>query len=209
MPERTPPPALERNLVLIGGRGCGKSSIARRLARANRNFSLFSLDALVRYEAGGRTIAQIVRREGWEGFRARELEVVRKVAAFRGGALIDAGGGVVAELDARGRERFSRRKVGALRRHGFVVYLRRDVAYLERRIASDPARPALSASESFREIMERRDPWYRRAADWVLECRGRDKDALARAILARYYAALGVSPPARRGRPRPARGRKR
>jgi len=182
-------PELRKNLVLIGGRGCGKSSIAKRLARTNRHFMLFSLDALVRYEAGGRSIERIVRSEGWAGFRERELEVVRKVARFRGGALIDTGGGVVAELDANGRERYSRAKVGALRRHGWVVYLHRDVGHLARRSAGDPSRPALSSTESFREIMERREPWYRRAADFVLDCGEGDKTELASRILQRFYAA--------------------
>ena len=76
---RTEHSEVVRNLALIGGRGCGKSSIAKRLARTNRNFMLFSLDALVRYEAGGSTIPEIVERDGWLGFRDREFEVVEKV----------------------------------------------------------------------------------------------------------------------------------
>ena len=52
MPARTPHPELTRNLALIGGRGSGKSSVTKRLARRNRNFMLFSLDALIRYERG-------------------------------------------------------------------------------------------------------------------------------------------------------------
>jgi shikimate kinase len=186
-------PPLAKNLVLIGGRGCGKSSIAKRLARANRHFMLFSLDALVRYEAQGATIAEIVAREGWPGFRARELAVVNRAAAFRGGALIDAGGGVVAELSATGDEIYSKAKVDALRRHGRLVYLQRDLDYLERRIAEDAARPTLSARESFREIMARRDPWYRRAAHHVIACGQRSKAELAKEILAWFYRDLGVA----------------
>ena len=39
-----------QNLVLIGGRGSGKSALSRRILRANKHFTLFSLDALIRYE---------------------------------------------------------------------------------------------------------------------------------------------------------------
>ena len=116
MGERVEHPALRVNLVLIGGRGCGKTSLAKRIARTNRLFMLLSLDALVRYEAEGARIPEIVAREGWAGFRARELAVVEKVSAIEGGALIDTGGGVVVELDRDGHERYSARKVDALRK---------------------------------------------------------------------------------------------
>ncbi len=192
MGERAVHPELPKNLVLIGGRGCGKSSIAKRIARANRRFMLFSLDALVRYEAGGATIPQIVEREGWKGFRKREWEVVRKVAAFEGEALIDTGGGVVAELDSEGNERFSEKKVDALRRHGCVVYLSRSIDVLEAKVASDPNRPALSSAVSFRAVMERREPWYRKAAHHVVECGDRTKNDLAEEVLAWFYGEVGA-----------------
>ena len=186
MGERIEHPELKKNLVLVGGRGSGKSSLAKRLARTNRHFMLFSLDALIRYEADGATIPEIVAREGWAGFRARELAVAERVAAIEGGALVDCGGGVVVELDGDGRERYSARKVDALRRHGRVVYLHRSIDYLEER-SDDEDRPTLSGDETFREIMKRRDPWYRRAADHVVECGERSKSALAREVLDWFY----------------------
>jgi shikimate kinase len=185
-------PELNRNLVLIGGRGSGKSSLAKRIARTNRHFMLFSLDAMIRYEARGASIGQIVAREGWPGFRARELAVVEKVAAFEGGALIDAGGGVVVELGRDGRERYSARKVDALRRHGRLVYLHREIDYLVERTEEDEGRPELSGAESFQQIMKRREPWYRRAAHHVIECRQRGKSELADEILDWFYRDLGI-----------------
>jgi shikimate kinase len=193
MGDRAEHPVLKKNLVLIGGRGCGKSSLAKRLVRANRNFTLLSLDALVRYESEGATIPEIVAREGWPGFRARELAVVEKVAAIEGGALIDAGGGVVVELDHDGAERYSTRKVDALKRHGRVVYLRRPIDYLVDRADDDESRPALSSDETFHELLKRRDPWYRRAADHVIECGERPKETLAREILIWFYRDQGIA----------------
>ena len=192
MPPREPHPELLCNLALIGGRGCGKSSIAKRIARRNRNFMLFSLDALIRYEAAGRSIPEIVDQEGWPGFRQRELEVAVKVAAFEREALLDCGGGVVVELDAQGDEIFSERKVAAIRRHGLVVYLQRDPEYLLARIGGDPNRPALSETRSFFELMERRDAWYRKAADLVLACGAESKRDLAERVLDWFYENQSV-----------------
>lgn len=176
------PPKLDANLVLIGGRGCGKSSIARRLAKRNKQFVLLSLDALIQYEATA-SIPEIVAERGWAGFRDLEFAVVERACRFVNSALLDCGGGVVVDVDEREREVFSRRKVDALRRNGGVVYLQRDTDYLARRIAGDPNRPSLSDQSSFAEIMERRDPWYRQAADLVLECGERPKDDLAEEVL--------------------------
>jgi shikimate kinase len=193
MPRRVDHPILKKNLVLIGGRGCGKSSLAKRLARVNRHFMLFSLDALVRYEANGAKIPEIVAREGWAGFRARELAVVDKVASIQGGALIDAGGGVIVDLDRDGAEQYSARKVDALKRHGRIVYLHRPIDYLVERAEHDENRPPLSRDDSFRQILKRRDPWYRRAADHVVECGERPKSSVAREILDWFYRDLGIS----------------
>jgi shikimate kinase len=192
MPARTPHPELHRNLVLIGGRGCGKSSIAKRIVRTNRNFMLFSTDALMRYECSGAGIPEIVAERGWPGFRELELQVVERVSSFSGGALIDCGGGVVVDLDDSGEEVYSERKVDALRRNGLVVYLSRDFEYLQERVSGDRQRPSLSESRGFREIMERRDPWYRRAADLVLDCRDISKTSITDRIVRWYYGELGI-----------------
>ncbi len=176
-------PELPANLVLIGGRGAGKSSVARRLLRLEKRFVFFSLDSLIRYEAGGRSIPEIVEAEGWTGFRRIEREVVTKVSAFPRAALVDCGGGVVVELDAQGKEIYGKAKVDALRTHGRVVYLRREPEYLLERIAGDPDRPSLSDHDSFLEIMRRREPFYRKAAHYVLECGDRSKREIAEDVL--------------------------
>ncbi len=185
-------PQLVANLALVGGRGCGKSSIAKRLLRRNRNFGLYSLDALIRYESAGQSIPEIVEQRGWPHFRDLEYQVLQKVTRISSGALIDCGGGVVVDLNDSGDEVRSERKLKTLRENARVVYLARDSAYLEGRIGGDPNRPALSGERAFREIIERRDPWYRAAAHWTLECGDLSKTELTDRVLAWFYAETGV-----------------
>jgi len=206
------------NLVLIGGRGCGKSSIARRVALAERRFVPLAMDDLICYEGGGRTIPAMVEADGWGAFRDVEHVVAQKCGAFDAWALIDAGGGVVVDLDAGGGEVFSTRKLDALRgAHGaLIVYVERDVEYLSGRVAGDANRPDLSAVQSFEQIVRRREPWYLQFCDAVLDGRGvprgssrggdkrqqqqpgkkvPKKDALAEALLEYYYWETGVEAP--------------
>jgi len=194
MAARSKHPELSRNLVLIGGRGSGKTSIAKRVALANRGFMLFSLDSLIRYEAAGSTVPEIVAERGWAGFRQLEYEVLEKLTQISRGLVMDCGGGIVVDLDDEGEEIFSERKVERLRADGVVIYLRRDHAYLAGRIAGDANRPDLSESKSFLEIMARREPWYQQAAHHVIECDGLPKIEIANQVLKIFYRDTGHDP---------------
>lgn len=191
MAARSKHPEIRRNLVLIGGRGCGKTSISKRVSASNRGFMLFSVDALIRYEANGATVPEIVDERGWSGFRQLEYEVIEKVTQIDQGLLLDCGGGIVVDVDDDGEEIYSERKVERLRSNGYVIYLSRDHEYLAGRIAGDKNRPELSATSSFLEIMARREPWYRKAAHDVLECGEMSKVEIAYEVLKRFYTETG------------------
>ena len=190
-PKRTKHPEIRCNLALIGGRGCGKTSISKRVSLANRGFMLFSTDALIRYEAGGLTVPEIVDAHGWPHFRDLEFEVLDKLTKMKRGVLLDCGGGIMVDLDEQGDEIFSERKVERLRADGIVVYLKRDHQFLADKIAGDENRPDLSETKSFLEIMERREPWYVRAAHHVLECGDASKLEIANEIVRLFYRETG------------------
>ncbi|MBF0341021.1 MAG: shikimate kinase [Magnetococcales bacterium] len=157
------------NVVLIGPRGVGKSSVSRALARLTR-WPLLSSDLLISYENDGLAIPDLLRlsRGNWRRFRELEFAVIAKLACLDR-IIIDAGGGVVVDLDGEGAEIYSERKMNALKRNGFVVHLTGDHARLAAHAALDPNRPALSAAHSEEEIMRRREPFYQRAADLTLD----------------------------------------
>ena len=83
------------NIYLIGARGCGKTTLGRRLAaRLKRPF--VDTDARIRL-ATGRTVAEIVEQGGWDAFRDAEEMELSKVAVFTG-QVVSCGGGIVGVL---------------------------------------------------------------------------------------------------------------
>ena len=67
-------PNRHTNLILIGGRGCGKSALCRRIIAAEPRFSLYSLDDII-VESAGMSIPRMVENFGWAHFREVEFEV--------------------------------------------------------------------------------------------------------------------------------------
>ena len=80
------------NLILIGYRGTGKSTIAQLLAE-RLGWGLISLDAEIAKKAQ-RSIPEIVEQFGWDHFRQLESEICQ-TAAQQDHMVIDTGGGVI------------------------------------------------------------------------------------------------------------------
>jgi shikimate kinase len=112
------------NLFLVGYRCTGKTSVGRTLADLLRR-PFVDTDAIVAAEAC-RAIRDIVSQRGWDYFRDRERSVVRRVCRGKG-QVVATGGGVV--LDPS--------NVSAVRRSGWVVWLKCRPATIHRRMTSD------------------------------------------------------------------------
>jgi len=67
------------NIVLIGYRGSGKTAIGKRLA-VRFNMDFVDTDVLI-VERAGKTIREIFAAEGEDGFRRRESDAIRQIAA--------------------------------------------------------------------------------------------------------------------------------
>ncbi|MBF0272798.1 MAG: shikimate kinase [Magnetococcales bacterium] len=176
--------------MLIGPRGVGKSSVCRALSRLSQR-PVLSTDLLISYENQGRSIPEILRANqgDWRYFRDLEFAVVEKVS-FLDEVIIDAGGGVVVDLDAAGDEIYSERKMNALKHHGYVVHLTGDPARLAARTAWDSNRPPLSVVHSEEAIMRRREPLYRRGADVTIDTTHARRLELAQYILNHLPASV-------------------
>ena len=90
-------------------------------------------------------------------------------------------------------------QAAALKASGLVVYIRRDVEYLTKRIAGDSNRPDLDASKSFAEIMQRREPYYLKAAVSAPHPPGAVRQRHARSFQMAYITFLTSSHVHKRG----------
>ena len=164
------------SVALIGLRGCGKSTVARELARLLA-VEHVDTDALIAERAGA-SVAAIFAAEGEAGFREREREVVAQVAT-RAPAVISAGGGAV--LDDR--------NIKTLQAVAAMVWLTAPAEVLWQRISADEenreARPPLTERSGLAEVehlLTERTPVYERAADFKIDTTGRTPREVAEAI---------------------------
>ena len=147
------------NIVLIGYRGSGKSIAGSRLA-ARLQMSFVDTDDLIE-ERYGAPISDIVKSHGWDHFRRLEKSIIEEIS--KGDHLIIApGGGAVLDTD----------NVMALRRNGFIVWLKADQQTLLKRMDQDPGthtrRPTLTGKgtlEELEEIISVREQFYERASE--------------------------------------------
>ncbi|MGH7235032.1 MAG: shikimate kinase [Nitrospiraceae bacterium] len=164
------------NIVLIGYRGTGKTSVGQLLAeRLGRQ--LISTDAEVIRRAT-LSIPEIVKQFGWDRFRDLESDACLELSG-KDRLIIDTGGGVI----------LRQRNVDALKAKGVLVWLTASVRTITERIGGDTQRPSLTGAKSFtdevEEVLREREPRYKAAADHVIQTDGRSLAQVAEAILAR------------------------
>lgn len=148
------------NIVLIGMRGAGKSTVGRILARRLKK-KFIEMDSLVIQKAG-MSIPQLVHKSGWERFRDLESEVCKKVTKFDN-RVVSTGGGVVTRPQ----------NVELLKKNGKIFLLIVSINKLLKRIGEDENRPSLTGAKSRREDMRKifaqRRKLYLEAADEVVD----------------------------------------
>ena len=147
------------NVVLIGYRGTGKSTVGKILA-ARLGLILVSTDAEI-VKSAGQSIPEIVEQHGWEYFRDLEAKVCGQLAG-RTGLVVDTGGGAILRP----------RNVEVLKETGRLFWLTASVETIAERIGQDAQRPSLTGVKSFvdeiQEVLLERTPKYQAAADHVI-----------------------------------------
>ena len=177
-------------IYLTGFMGCGKSTVAPRLA-AILGFGCLDVDAEVERRTGS-TVSGIFERSGERAFRDLEREVLFGTSGTRD-LVVALGGGTIADAE----------NFAFVRRTGLLVYLRADFGTLFGRLRTKEDRPLIAhrgaggrvPEEELRAAMKRllalREPWYGRA-DIIVDADPADAEATAAGI-AEAVARLGAT----------------
>jgi shikimate kinase len=164
------------NVVLIGYRGTGKSTVGKIVA-ARLGRTVVSTDAEI-VKRTGQSIPELVGQHGWDYFRDLESQVCQELAG-RDGLVIDTGGGAILRSQ----------NVEALKKTGILFWLTASVDTITKRIGQDTQRPSLTGTKSFvdeiQEVLRERTPKYESAADHVIATDGRSIVRIADEVLAR------------------------
>jgi shikimate kinase len=162
------------NIVLIGYRGTGKSSVGKLLAgRLGKEY--VSMDAEIVKNAG-MSIPGIVEKSGWPGFREMESRLA-KTLALKDHLVIDTGGGVIERPE----------NIHALKQNARIFWLKASVPEIVARIEGDTQRPALMAGKTFtqevEEVLKNREPKYKSAAHHEMDTDALTPDQVAGRIM--------------------------
>lgn len=149
-----------RNIILIGYMGSGKSTVGRKAAKA-LEYQFLDTDALIEQEEG-RTIAKLFEEKGEDYFRKKETETIRRLLTEKKGRIIATGGGLPMKEE----------NAGLLKQLGTVIYLKAEIDTLLNRLSGDTARPLLQEGdlrEKIETMLAVRGSVYERCADVVLQ----------------------------------------
>jgi len=165
------------NIFLIGYRCTGKTKAGKSIsAILNRPFIDTDLKVV---EQEGMTISEIVDKKGWDFFRKKETDVLKKVCRLDE-QVVATGGGIVLNKENRVN----------MKKNGTVVWLKATFTAVKKRTLLDSKtkdfRPSLTSKELDEEIKETlliRKPYYEKAMDFSIYTDNLDIDGVCKAVI--------------------------
>ena len=167
-------------LILVGYAGSGKSSLAKRLAKA-LGVGYVDTDTLVEQSVGAK-IADIFHYEGEEYFRRSEREVLERLATEGYEGIVATGGGLPTWGD----------NMALLNSMGTTIYLQRSPEQILSRLSDygRQKRPMFRGKSDeellqfMHEHLAQREPYYTKA-HIVIDCNTMSDDAVVNYIIER------------------------
>jgi len=151
-----------RNIILIGYMGSGKSTVGKKAANAVE-YAFLDTDVLIEQEEG-MPIAKLFEEKGEPYFREKETETIRSLIAKPKGNIIATGGGLPMKEG----------NAALLKKLGTVIYLKAEADTLVDRLSGNGSntRPLLQNGdlrEKIETMLAIRGPVYEACADVVLQ----------------------------------------
>lgn len=146
---------MDKNIVIIGMPGSGKTSLGQKLSE-KLNYDFIDMDDYIE-ESSGRKIASMFE-EGEMVFRKEEIRASNELAETSR-TVISTGGGIITQEAS----------MEALKENGLILFLDRPLENIEKDIERD-SRPLLKDDKSrLEELYEERIDLYRLYADLTVE----------------------------------------
>ena len=145
----------QKNIVLIGLPGCGKSTLGKKLAY-EKKMNFIDLDEKIEHDAG-MIINDIFAQFGEDRFRALETKASIVVSSLEN-TVISAGGGIIVREE----------NMRALEQNGVIIFMNRDLAAIIKDIKTE-TRPLLKQDPNkITELYHQRLPLYRKYSDYEI-----------------------------------------
>jgi len=148
------------NIVLIGMRGSGKTTVGKFLSKKT-NKIFYDLDKLL-IKKNGTSIPEMIKKFDWEYFRNKESEIAEEISNETD-VVIATGGGIV----------LRQKNIDAFKKNSKFIYMRTSIPEMIKRIGEDMNRPALTNKKSLREelkeVLLQRKSLYEQTADIIID----------------------------------------
>lgn len=165
------------NIVLVGYRSTGKSTVGKKLA-ARLNMGFVDIDDLIE-KRHGISISDMVESHGWDHFRAIEKRTVKEISRHDN-LVIAPGGGAILDPE----------NVTSLKKKGLLIWLKADEQVILKRMEEDSQthsqRPTLTGKgtlEELKEVMADREPFYEKASEAQVDTSNLSVEAVLENIL--------------------------
>ncbi|KNY28607.1 shikimate kinase [Pseudobacteroides cellulosolvens] len=164
----------DKNIILIGMPGAGKSTIGVLLAKTiNKPF--IDTDLLIQQKEKD-FLQNIIRKNGIEGFLSIEESVILETDLKN--HVIATGGSVI----------YSEKSMKHLKRNGILIYLDLPLEAIENRIKNIKTRGiAMGQNQSLQSLYTARKPLYEKYSDFTIDCDNKDMEDVILKITSLLY----------------------
>lgn len=163
----------KKHIFLIGFMGSGKSTVAKYLSSAYQMKQIEMDEQIEKNE--GRSISSIFEKEGEEYFRTLETELLKSLDPRETFVVSCGGGAAVKEENVR-----------EMKEKGRIILLSAQPETVYVRVKNSHNRPLLEGNMNvsyIKELMDKRQKLYERAADFQVKTDGRTAEDIGEEII--------------------------